>query len=284
MWWRIHLLCFLRAAALGSPEFQESLRPCVLSGFPGCAVKVMVCGLAGSRFSPQISAVSTARSTPTAALWGCNVFFLPTDFSARKKVPQLRSAYFSPGARPRLRASEASGWACRWQQCRAHGPVLGRRSALALAVEQLATRGPRLCPQRRAGPQQKSLPTNVFLSQKTPRRTAGGARRARSRTRSRKKHCARGRSSAEPCQEPHKFHSFLAPAIAELKSQDEELARGRVMKLPLRASSFLRFAGQQRCRPQAEHDSRRKGLAMKALHGGMGGLPRKPSRARAVGL
>ena len=42
-------------------------------------------------------------------------------------------------------------------QCRAHGPVLGRRSALALAVEQLATRGPRLCPQRRAGPQQKSL-------------------------------------------------------------------------------------------------------------------------------
>ena len=92
-----------------------------------------------------------------------------TDLCACKRVPQRRWAYYSTSVRPWLRAAGASGWAFRSRRGRAHGPVLGS-SALALAVEQLATRGPGLRPRRRAGPRQKGLTTNVLRSQRTPRR------------------------------------------------------------------------------------------------------------------
>ena len=93
----------------------------------------------------------------------------------------LSAAATSP--RSRVRA-EASGWGLRWRQGREHGPVRGRR--------QPATRSPRPCPQRRAGPQQKGLPTNVWPSQNTPRR-ALLARGARSRI------IAREQNTAQQC-------------------------------------------------------------------------------------
>ena len=103
--------------------------------------------------------------------------FFPTDFSARRKVPQLRWVYFSLGERPRFRAREASGWARRWRRCRARGPGLGRRSAIALWLwSSWPCGGPKLCPQQRTGPQRKGLPTTSCPAKRGPRRALLAAR------------------------------------------------------------------------------------------------------------
>ena len=128
--------------------------------------------------------------------------------------------YSYDGSRSRVRAAAASGWALRRRRGRAPGPVQGRRSAQVAGLP--AKHSPRPCSQRRAGPRQKGLPTNVWPSQKTLRRALlaarGGLGAGPGRERNPAQQCSSGLRSRSPGPEafagrPLRVQSSLRPPL-----------------------------------------------------------------------